>query len=313
MIERFRSHKKLAEVLDALMASYGTTEGLSNVGHTVLPSRNAIIEILDDLEELIYPGYFGPQRLTDDNLSHFVGTTLDGVHHKLALQVFLSIRHVCKRTPKPEHCSHCEKQAEFETLCFLRKLPDIRQRLRLDLQAAFEGDPAARSLDEIIFSYPGLKAITIYRIAHELHGQGIPMMPRIMTEVAHSLTGIDIHPGATIGRSFFIDHGTGIVIGETSTIGDNVKIYQGATLGARSPAKGQSIRGLKRHPTIEDDCIIYSGATLLGDITIGKGSVIGGNVWLTESVPPGTRVLIEGAGQRFLTRDGNDLPRRKPS
>ncbi len=313
MIEDFKQRHELGGVLDALMQSYQEHGKLSNVGQTVLPSRDAIVEILEELEELLYPGYFGPQSLTSENLAHFAGSTLDGVYRKLAAQIFLSIRHVCERVTKPERCSHCEQRAETETVRFLKQLGHIRELLELDCQAAYDGDPAAKSLGEIIFSYPGLKAITVYRIAHELHTQGIPMMPRIMTEVAHSLTGIDIHPGATIGKSFFIDHGTGIVIGETTVIGDNVKVYQGATLGARSPAKGQSIRDTKRHPTVEDDVIIYSGATVLGDIVLGKGSVIGGNVWLTESTPPGTRVFIEGAGQKFLTREGKELKGRKNS
>lgn len=303
MIEDFKLRKELGGVLDELMKSYREHSKLSNIGQTVLPSRDAIVEILEDLDELLYPGYFGQQSLTEENLVHFAGSMLDEVYRKLTVQIFLSIRHTCERTAKPERCSHCEKQAEAEAVTFLRKLGKMREMLELDLQAAYDGDPAAKSLGEIIFSYPGLKAITVYRIAHELHEQQIAMMPRIMTELAHTLTGIDIHPGAKIGRSFFIDHGTGIVIGETSEIGNNVKIYQGATLGAKSPAKGQSIRGTKRHPTVEDDVVIYSGATLLGDILIGKGSIVGGNVWLTESVPPGTRVFIEGVGQKIIKRE----------
>ena len=181
-------------------------------------------------------------------------------------------------------------------MVFLRKLPNLRARLSIDVQAAHDGDPAATSIDEVIFAYPAIFAITIYRLAHELHLQGIPLLPRIMTEHAHSVTGIDIHPGATIGDGFFIDHGTGVVIGETTFIGNRVKLYQGVTLGALSfamDAEGRMIRGKKRHPTIEDDVVIYAGATILGGTTIiGRGCVIGGNVWLTRSVPPYSRVLI---------------------
>ena len=312
MIEDFKMRKELSGVLDGLMKSYREHARLSNVGQTVLPSRDAIMEILDDLDELLYPGYFGPQNLTAENLVHYAGATLDEVYRKIALQVFLSIRHVCEKESKPEQCAHCETQAETVTLEFLHKLGSIREMLELDLQAAYDGDPAAKSLGEIIFSYPGLKAITVYRIAHEFHEMGIPLMPRIMTEVAHSLTGIDIHPGAKIGKSFFINHGTGIVIGETTIIGKNVKVYQGATLGAKSPAKGQSIRGTKRHPTVEDDVVIYSGATVLGDIILGKGTIIGGNTWVTEPTAPGTRIFIEGTGQRIITREKKETTGKSP-
>jgi serine O-acetyltransferase len=192
---------------------------------------------------------------------------------------------------------------ESEALTFLKKVPLLRELLADDVQAIFDGDPAAKSLEEIIFSYPGLKAITTYRIAHELHTQGIPLVPRIMTEYAHAVTGIDIHPGAKIGRRFCIDHGTGIVIGETTEIGNDVKLYQSVTLGALSfprDEKGNLVRGKKRHPTIEDNVTIYAGATILGGETrIGKGSVIGGNVWLTSSVAPGTKVIIETPRLRY--------------
>jgi serine O-acetyltransferase len=187
------------------------------------------------------------------------------------------------------------ERAQKEALVFLKKIPSLRRILAGDVQAAYDGDPAAKSLDEIIFSYPGLLAVTVYRVAHELHLQGIPLLPRIMTEYAHSITGIDIHPGATIGRDFFIDHGTGVVIGETTAIGDRVKIYQGVTLGAMSFPKdpqGNLVRGKKRHPTIADDVTIYSNATILGSRVIGARSVIGGNTWVTRDVPPDTVVTL---------------------
>jgi len=194
-----------------------------------------------------------------------------------------------------------ETSPDAVALHFLEGLPEVRRRLAEDVEAAFEGDPAAKSFAEIVVAYPSIRAIAIYRIAHELHALGVPVLPRLMTEHAHDRTGIDIHPGAKIGRRFFIDHGTGVVIGETCEIGDNVRIYQGVTLGARSPRQGESLRGQKRHPTIEDDVTIYAGATILGGETvIGRGSVIGGNVWLMESVPPGSKVIVEPA--RHLVR-----------
>ena len=194
-----------------------------------------------------------------------------------------------------------ESAADAVVLRFVERLPEIRSWLAEDVEAAFEGDPAAKSFAEIVVAYPSIRAIAIYRIAHELHSLGVPVVPRMMTEHAHDLTGIDLHPGAKIGRRFFIDHGTGVVIGETCEIGDNVRLYQGVTLGARSPRHGESLRGQKRHPTIEDDVTIYAGATILGGETvIGRGSVIGGNVWLMESVPPGSKVIVEPA--RHLVR-----------
>jgi serine O-acetyltransferase len=209
-------------------------------------------------------------------------------------EIYRGIRHDCKLSENI--CPHCEDVAETQAISFLEKIPTLRNFLARDVEAAYDGDPAAKGHDEIIFSYPCIFAIMVYRLAHELHVQEIPLLPRIMTEFAHSKTGIDIHPGARIGKNFFIDHGTGVVIGETTEIGENVKLYQGVTLGALSFPKdemGNIVRDKKRHPTIEDDVVIYAGATVLGgDTLIGKGSIIGGNVWLTHSVPPGTKVLI---------------------
>jgi serine O-acetyltransferase len=200
-------------------------------------------------------------------------------------------------------CTFCSERGQKEALTLLKKLKDLRKILTEDVRAAYRGDPAAKSFDEIIFSYPGMMAITTYRLAHELHLQEVPLIPRMMAEYAHSLTGIDIHPGAVIGRRFFIDHGTGVVIGETCIIGDDARIYQGVTLGALSlpmEEKGDLLRKMKRHPTIEDHVTIYAGATILGGETvIGAGSVIGGNVWLTRSVPPGTTVMIEAPKLKF--------------
>jgi serine O-acetyltransferase len=228
-------------------------------------------------------------------MRYHLGSEITKLFEQLSEQISNSIIHDCNRYE--ENCAECIDRGQAETIAFLEKIPMIRSLLASDVVAAYEGDPAAKSYDEIIFSYPGIFALTVYRVAHELHRQGIAILPRIMTEYAHSAVGIDIHPGATIGRGLFIDHGTGVVIGETCQIGDNVRIYQGVTLGSLSFPKDESgdlIRGKKRHPTIEDDVIIYSNATILGgDTVIGARSVIGGSAWITRSVPQDTKVIIE--------------------
>jgi serine O-acetyltransferase len=260
-----------------------------------LPDKALIIGLLDDFLEVIYPGYFGRKFIETSHIEHHITGLVDSIYERLAVEIYRSIRPDCPETIVV--CAHCQQRAEEETLKLLRKLPSLRSRLSIDAQAAYDGDPAAKSIDEVIFAYPAIVAITVFRIAHELYTQEIPLLPRIMTEHAHSITGIDIHPGATIGSGFFIDHGTGVVIGETTVIGNHVKLYQGVTLGALSFAKdeeGQLIRGKKRHPSIEDDVVIYAGATILGGNTvIGKGSVIGGNVWLMHSIPPNTKYRNE--------------------
>jgi serine O-acetyltransferase len=255
-----------------------------------LPSRDAVIAVVEDLRAVLFPGYFGTSELNPDNLRFHVGHTLDGVSRALREQIK---RGLCFTCGEPSRCPQCQEEAERSGDVFLSRLPELQRRLATDVQAAFEGDPAARSPDEAIFCYPGMMAITNFRVAHELHLLGVPLLPRMITEHAHSITGIDIHPGAEIGDAFFIDHGTGVVIGETCVIGRGVRIYQGVTLGAKSfplDKDGRPIKGIPRHPIIEDDVIIYAGATILGRVTIGAGSVIGGNVWLTHGVPPGSRV-----------------------
>ena len=267
---------------------------LEHLATTPLPGKASIIQILDDLLEVVYPGYFGRKYVESANIEYHIGDLIDSIHARLTQEIYRSVRPECAN--KADSCGHCNEIAEEQSLTFLRKMPGLRSQLSEDVQAAYDGDPAAKSIDEVIFSYPAIFAITIFRLAHELNLQGIPLLPRMMTEHAHSITGIDIHPGATIGTGFFIDHGTGVVIGETTILGNRVKLYQGVTLGALSFAKddeGRMVRGKKRHPTIEDDVVIYAGATILGGNTvIGRGSVIGGNVWLTRSVPPHTRVII---------------------
>lgn len=281
-------------IVDELVRSCSSGGCFDHVSAEPIPHREAIIDILRRSALILYPGYFIRTRLDSNNLEYYLGQQMIALYEILSEQVILAIRHDCIRHNQP--CVHCEPLGQQLTLSFLRKLPQLRAMLAKDIRAALDGDPAARSYDEIIFSYPGIWAITVYRIAHELYHLNIPLMPRIMTEYAHSRTGIDIHPGAHIGESFFIDHGTGVVIGETCTIGSRVRIYQGVTLGAISLSKAECkrLRSQKRHPSIEDDVIIYANATILGgDTIVGARSVIGGNVWLTHSVPPDTEVFIQ--------------------
>jgi serine O-acetyltransferase len=281
-------------IVDELVASCSSGGCFDHVSAEPIPHREAMIDILRRLALILYPGYFIRARLDSTNLEYYLGEQATALYEVLSEQVILAIRHDCIRQNEP--CVHCEPLGHQLAVEFLQKLPQLRAMLAKDIRAAFDGDPAAKGYDEIIFSYPGIWAIMVYRIAHELYHQEIPLMPRIMTEYAHSRTGIDIHPGAHIGESFFIDHGTGVVIGETCTIGNRVRIYQGVTLGALSLSKAECkrLRSKKRHPSIEDDVIIYANATILGgDTVVGARSVIGGNVWLTHSVPSDTEVFIK--------------------
>ena len=294
-IQALRDYREdIPEIVENLVATCNSDDCFDHVGPEPIPSRDAIIEIIHQLQRILFPGYFIPERLDRVNLQYYLGQETVSLFEKLSRQIALCIRHDCIRHDLP--CTHCEDRGREEAMNFIRELPNIRLLLAKDVLAAYEGDPAAVSYDEIIFCYPGLIAVTVYRIAHQLHYQNISLMPRIMSEYVHGLTGIDIHPGAHIGESFFIDHGVGVVIGETADIGNHVRIYQSVTLGALSLTKDavERLRGKKRHPTIEDDVIIYAGATILGGGTvIGARSVIGGNVWLTESVPPETKVFIK--------------------
>jgi serine O-acetyltransferase len=289
-----RYREELPSIVDLLVNSCEGGACFDHVGPEPIPSRESIIEIVEAGFRILYPGYFIRTRLDEVNLAYYLGQEATAFFETLSEQIALALRHECLRHQLP--CVRCEDSGQRAAIAFMRDLPRLRGVLATDIRAAYEGDPAAKGYDEIIFSYPGLFAITVYRMAHQLFEQGIALIPRIMTEYAHNKTGIDIHPGAHIGESFFIDHGTGVVIGETTEIGNRVRLYQGVTLGALSLPKdaGALLRDKKRHPTIEDDVIIYSGATILGGQTIiGSRSVIGGNVWVTESVPPDTKVFLK--------------------
>ncbi|HUL11803.1 MAG TPA: serine O-acetyltransferase EpsC [Methylococcaceae bacterium] len=255
-----------------------------------LPSRKALVGIIDGLSAALFPNRLGLPELTDEGIDYFVGHTLDVTLRELLEQVRRELQFASGQDAISD--VHRERAIAI-THEFAARLPDVRRLLESDIRAAYEGDPAARSVDEVLVCYPGVTAVTHHRLAHELHRLGAPLIARIVAEIAHSTTGIDIHPGAQIGGSFFIDHGTGVVIGETAVIGERVRLYQAVTLGAkRFPVdeNGNLIKGNARHPIVEDDVVIYAGATILGRITIGRGSTIGGNVWLTRSVPPGSNI-----------------------
>jgi serine O-acetyltransferase len=293
MATDIRLKEALPEITEALVATYTECQHINHLGHRPLPSRDAIVEILDDFMDILYPGFIRRQNLHIGNVEYHVGDLIDGLHDKLTQQISRALRHDYQEAEPIDF----EALAQQKAIEMLKRLPELRYVLEDDVAAAFVGDPAAKNHYEIIFCYPGLEAITVYRLAHELLLLGVPLIPRMMTEHAHSKTGIDIHPGARIGSSFFIDHGTGVVIGETCDIGKNVKLYQGVTLGALSfprDASGNIIRGMKRHPTLEDEVVVYANATILGgDTVIGHHAVIGSNVWLTAGVEPYTIVSLE--------------------
>jgi serine O-acetyltransferase len=295
--------ERLAEVVEALCAADDVVAHAWKQSRCAegLPSRAALIEIVELLRSAIFPGHFGDSELTLEALRSHVGATLERVARALEIQVRRGLCLDCDG--EPACCEAHARDAHETTRSFLRELPEVRRVLATDVLAAYESDPAASSPDEAIFCYPGIKAITNYRLAHALWKLGVPLIPRIITEHAHSETGIDIHPGATIGERFFIDHGTGVVIGETAILGARVRVFQGVTLGAKSlPLENAraTLRGVPRHPIVEDDVTLYSGATILGRVTIGRGSVIGGNVWLTHDVPAGSRVT-QDTGQQSTT------------
>jgi serine O-acetyltransferase len=299
---------RLPEIVQSLVGSVLAEPRMKHLDRVYLPTRDAIIHCIDLLRQLVFPGYFGKQGLTTENLSFRVGELANELTGVLYDQVRCCLRY--RKGIAGENgdaltaqCKECDAEAARIVSIFFDRVPAVRDVLATDVQAAFDGDPAAQSTDETIFCYPGLFAIFVQRFAHEFYKLDVPLLPRIMTEHAHSRTGIDIHPGAQLGESFFIDHGTGVVIGETTEIGKRVKIYQGVTLGALAPAFGQALRGQKRHPTIQDDVTIYAGATILGgNTTIGHGAVIGGNVFITASVPPQNQVSAEPPQLKFRDR-----------
>jgi serine O-acetyltransferase len=284
----------LTEVVDNLCATdYGLVRR-SDVpqDRRLLPSRDALTQAVVELRSVLFPGYHGSSDITEDSVRFFVGATLDRVRRVLHEQIRRGLCFACEEA-NPTRCPQCDERTAAIANTFLSRLPEVRRLLATDVQAAYEGDPAATSPDETIICYPGILAVANHRLAHELYCLEVPILPRIISEHAHSVTGIDIHPGASIGEEFFIDHGTGVVIGETCVIGKRVRIYQGVTLGAKSfplDEHGNPTKGIPRHPIVEDEVVIYGGATILGRITIGKGSVIGGNVWLTRSAPPGSKI-----------------------
>jgi len=297
------SQNGLAKLVDRTMKTYDTYRDLEHLEEKDLPSREATIGILNDFMALLFPSFFGDTKLTKSNIEYFLGNTLHSLYTRLAEEVDKSLKYACRQV-KICPTDICRRKAQIVAKELLESIPKLRELLAGDIHAAYYGDPAAKSPAEIILSYPCVYAISTYRIAHELYVRGVPIMPRIMNEYAHSITGIDIHPGARIGKNFFIDHGTGVVIGETSEIGNNVRIYQGVTLGGQSFPEDEvsNLRGKKRHPTIEDDVIIYANATILGGKTvIGRGAVIGGNVWITSPIPPNTTVTIASPKLSYKT------------
>ncbi|MFK7986499.1 MAG: serine O-acetyltransferase EpsC [Sandaracinaceae bacterium] len=297
--KRFR---ELEDTIDGVVASYDQGLEIDNLESAALPNKRAVIEAFKHLEHVLYMGFFSTRSLNRDNLRHGVAERMYQAHQILVEQIERALHydHWMGRTARVLPTG----SGEEVVLRLFRAIPDMRRKLNLDVRAAYEGDPAARNIEEIVFSYPSIRAITAYRIAHELCDIGVPMIPRIITQYAHARSGIDINPSARIGEAFFIDHGTGVVIGETTDIGDNVKLYQGVTLGALSvPNRHDKDAPKKRHPTLEDNVTIYAGATILGgDTVIGEGSVVGGNVWLVRSVPPGSKVFGRPRS------DGNTIP-----
>jgi serine O-acetyltransferase len=314
MASDFRLKEQLPRLTDRIVETYRDVPAISHLGHCALPNYDQVVECVEDLKEVLYPGYRRREGLHIGNVTYHVGDLIDGLHDKLTRQIARALQHEDRVVKKIAECvddSDYDAKGQAMAIAFLEQIPALRELLATDAQAAFDGDPACKSIDEVVFCYPGLEAITVHRLAHEMRRLGVPFIPRMMSEWAHKETGIDIHPGATIGHHFFIDHGTGVVIGETCDIGNHVKIYQGVTLGALSFATdsdGNLVRGHKRHPTIEDRVVIYASATILGGKTIvGHHSVIGSSVWLTHSVEPHTTVTMEKPKLRIRAEMPDEL------
>jgi len=291
--------KNMAQLVSEIARNYRQNSIFSSYDSSNLANKVEIIEILQELRQLIFPGFFEKKKLSNDTIEYYIGDLLISIEEKLHRQIKCALLYKNHINNESEDSLLDEKTNKI-SLKFLNLLPNIQEYITTDVQAAYDGDPAAGDIEQIIFSYPGIFAVSIYRIAHELYKLSVPYIPRIMTEYAHNETGIDINAGAQIGKYFFIDHGTGVVIGETCIIGQNVKLYQGVTLGALSTRGGQNLQGVKRHPTLEDNVTIYSGASILGGETVvGKNSVIGGNAFITKSVPEDTRVSVQNPELKF--------------
>ena len=283
--------KQIPSIINEILVDYEKGRSIDKLDVFNQPDQRIIKELIGKLYRIIFPGYFKEQIYRVYNIKNNLSLVMEDVAYLLNKQISVALR--CNSSIGNQDDMLINETSQCITLDFFRRMPYVRDFIETDVQATLDGDPAAYNEDEIIFSYPGIYAITVHRLAHELHQLGVPIIPRIMSEYAHSRTGIDIHPGAQIGRYFFIDHGTGIVIGETTTIGSHVKVYQGVTLGALSTQGGRRLKNSKRHPTIEDNVTIYSGASILGgDTVVGAGSVVGGNVFLTRSIAPGTRISV---------------------
>ncbi|MDR1922128.1 MAG: serine acetyltransferase [Candidatus Adiutrix sp.] len=300
----------LAETVEKLLALRLELAPFEHVSPVPKPSFRAAKDLIKLTQQLLFPGFFSSAPVTPVNVSYHTGQVLDSLYELLAREIATAVRHDCRLYDYD--CTDCQEQGRVIALEVIKELPNLRRTLAGDVEATREGDPAAGDhFDQIIFCYPGLFATMAHRLAHELHRRQVPFLPRILSEYAHSKTGIDIHPGANIGPRFFIDHGTGVVIGETTDIGAEVRLYQGVTLGALSLPKDAGVRlaGQKRHPTLEDGVIVYAGATILGGETvIGARSVVGGNVWLTESIPPDTKVLIKNPELIVVNGHGKKTP-----
>ncbi|MFO0904847.1 MAG: serine acetyltransferase [Pirellulales bacterium] len=314
MASDLRLKEQLPQLTDRIVDTYRQLKSINHLGHCPLPRYEEIISAIQDLTEIIFPGYRRREGLHIGNVTYHVGDLIDGLHDSLTRQIARALQHESRVTGASSGCENAvdyEAKGQAMAIAFLETIPSLRRILATDVEAAYQGDPACKSPDEVVFCYPGLEAITVYRMAHELVRLGVPFIPRMMTEYAHRQTGIDIHPGAKIGPYFFIDHGTGVVIGQTCEIGEHVKIYQGVTLGALSfptDSDGNLIRDSKRHPTIEDRVVIYANATILGGRTVvGRDSVIGSSVWLTHSVDPHTTVVMEKPKLRIRSESPDEL------
>lgn len=297
------TQRQLAAIIEDILESYAEQGNINHLDGSNLPSRAVVDHLLDDLLSVVFPGFLGHDEVDELSSRYFVGERVSTILRGLQRVIGRALGTECAAGKRARPQVEVEAEARAHAIDLLEHIPEIRRVLATDVRAALDGDPAACSAPEVITSYPGITAIAVHRIAHHLYERSVPLIPRMMAELVHGRTGIDIHPGATLGASFFIDHGTGVVIGETTVIGEHVKLYQGVTLGALSVEAGDRSRDRKRHPTLEDHVTVYAGATILGGETvIGRGSVIGGNVWLTHGVPPHTTVMLDKPSLRIFTK-----------